>query len=695
LLQIAFIKHKNKLMKRLFTLLLVLGLGLTAQAQYYYLPYLTAGENPKGLNTDVEQPGATGWTNIATTSATPIWSSTVAVPFTFNFNGQPVTSYKVSTSGVLTFTTSAVTVPAATNTILPSASIPENSIMVWGLSGVGANDVIRHKTFGVAPNRQHWIQFSSYSAPGSSGSNWTYWGIVLEEGTNDIYVVDQRTYLTPISLTLGIQIDGSTAFAVAGAPNTGSVITNGGNGDTPEDNAYFRFIFGTQAANDAEMSKLTFATNGGAGASIPITGEILNVGSASISSMTIKYTANGQTQSDVMTGLNIDPGAVFAFSHAVPFVIPSAGNWPVKVWVELTGDTNNATDTLTSSISALAFAPTKRIVFEEGTGTWCQWCPRGAVFMDSLAKLYPTTALPIAVHNGDPMTVAAYDGGLSAAISGYPSGLVDRKGGEFDPSEFIDEHIARINNSFTPCDVSVNSTYNDVTRVYDITLSATFATDMAGDLRFNCVIVEDDVRGTTAGYNQSNAYSGGANGPMGNYHNLPTPVPAAQMRYDHVARAILGGWEGTELSIPATVTTNSVHTFNYSYTLPAGYDASQIHIIGWVMDAITGEILNANQKNFATGVATQKASNFSLSTFPNPSKGLTNFEVKMDQLKGDISLEVYDLTGRLVYTTSEGSVVGGSKFLTWEAGDDVANGIYQAVVKVGNESVAAKVALTR
>ena len=51
--------------------------------------------------------------------------------------------------------------------------------------------------------------------------------------------------------------------------------------------------------------------------------------------------------------------------------------------------------------------------------------------------------------------------------------------------------------------------------------------------------------------------------------------------------------------------------------------------------------------------------------------------------------------GRKVYATEDGSVNGGSKFFTWNADASIANGIYQAVVKVGAESVAAKVVLTR
>ena len=314
--------------------------------------------------------------------------------------------------------------------------------------------------------------------------------------------------------------------------------------------------------------------------------------------------------------------------------------------------------------------------------------------MDSLHKTYPTTAMLIAVHNSDPMVVADYDAGIAGFIGGYPSGLVDRKNGEFDPSDFFTEYDARIN-GFTPCDVGVQATYNGTTRMMDITLSATFATDLSGDLRFNCVIVEDDVTGTASGYAQVNYYSGGANGAMGNYHNLPSPVPANQMVYDHVARAILGGWAGTESSIPATVTTNSVHTYSYQYAVPATVDPGYLHVIGWVSDANTGEIYNANEVNFATGVATPKAETFEVSTLPNPSNGKVNFEVKMPALSNDITLEVYDLTGRLVYTTTEGSTLGGSKFFTWNADASIANGVYQAIIKVGTESVAAKVVLTR
>lgn len=685
-------------MKKIFTLMIVLAFASIANAQYYYLPYLTAGQNPKGVNTDIEQPGPppSGWTDLLGTSASPTWTAVTSLPndFIFNFNGQQVTNYKVSTSGVLTFTTSAGTVPSSTNAALPSASIPDNSIMVWGLAGTGANDKIRWKVFGDAPFRQYWIQFSSYSAPGSSGTNWTYWGIVLEETTNDIYIVDQRTYLTPTSLTLGIQIDGSNAYQVNGAPNTASLVQNAGNADTPEDNKFYRFINGIQPANDIALDQLTFSPYSSSGSNVSITGNIVNAGSNAITSFDVKYLANGQVKSSTISNVNIASGDSYSFTHSVPFTVPSAGTWPVQVWADLAGDSNHGNDTLSRSIVALAFQPTKRVLFEEATGTWCQWCPRGAVYMDSLHKVYPTSAMLVAVHNNDPMVVPEYDANIGGLIPGYPSGLVDRKGGAFDPSDFFTEYDKRIV-GFTPCDISVDAQYNAGTRGYTINLSAHFAADLAGDLRFNCVIAEDNVRGTGSGYNQVNAYSGGGNGPMGNYHNLPNPVPAAQMQYDHVARAILGDWIGTMGSIPSSVTANSIHTYTYNYTLPAGIDPNQVHVIAWVTDANTGEVFNANEKNFSVGVNTKKAESFTVNTFPNPSTGVTNFEVKLGKVAEAATLEIYDLTGRLVYSSSDVKVNGGSQFLTWTANENVANGIYQAMIKVGQETVSTKVALTR
>src|SRR5688572_20568301 len=108
-------------MKKIFTLIAILFcLSPAGYAQYYYLPYLNAGQNPGGLNVDNEYPAGgglpAGWTTIQANSSTPVWSPVQTVPFTFSFNGSVVTNYKVSNTGVLTFDTgTSLSAPSSSN----------------------------------------------------------------------------------------------------------------------------------------------------------------------------------------------------------------------------------------------------------------------------------------------------------------------------------------------------------------------------------------------------------------------------------------------------------------------------------------------------------------------------------------------------------------------------------------------------
>ena len=181
-------------------------------------------------------------------NASPTWSAIQTLPFSFDFNGTAVTDYKVSSSGVLTFTTAAATAPAYTNAAIPNANIPDNSVLLWGLAGTGANDEIVTQTLEqrVLDN----IGFSSYDGGGS----WSYWSIVLEEGSNKIYLVDQRHGTTAApALTAGIQINATEAYSVAGSPSLSNLAAQD---PTDADNYYYEFIQGTLPGDNIEMTSL-------------------------------------------------------------------------------------------------------------------------------------------------------------------------------------------------------------------------------------------------------------------------------------------------------------------------------------------------------------------------------------------------------------------------------------------------------
>jgi hypothetical protein len=667
---------------------MIAALAFTTHAQYYYLSFLNAGENPNGLNNDIEQPSATsaGWATLQATSATPVWSPNATIPFSFNFNGSPMTTFKVSTSGVLTFTTGAVAVPASTSAALPNASIPDNSVCVWGLSGVGANDKILTKTFGTAPNRQFWVQFNSYSCPSSTG--WTYWSIVFEETTNNIYVVDHRSYLAPLALSIGIQLNSTTAYAVAGSPALGSNATTTAD-DTPIDNSYYMFAYGIQPANDARLNQLTNVIYVGTPGNVNITGKIRNLGSATINAITIKY----QSGANVYTfpaNLNIPSGGLGNFTHGTPLNIPSPGAYPVTVWVELAGDNNHSNDTLNTTINGASFMPVHNVFFEEATGTWCGWCPRGAVFMDSLFVVHPTTALLSAVHNADPMVVSTYDAAMGGLIGGYPSGLVDRKAIDVDPSTFFTEYANHIGD-FGVANLNVNSTFNTTTRLATIDVSGTFAVDLSGDYRYSVVVTEDDVTGTTASFNQANYYSYMSQnlplvGAGHDWQNSPNPIPAANMQYDHVARALLGGFAGQAGSLPSTILANSTQNYTFNYTVPVAYNVNNMNIIGLLIENSTGYVLNSARFDFPTGVnePVQHTSSFSVNVYPNPMNN--NGTVQIELLKAStVKMEIVDMQGRMILS-KENQLASGKHY--YDLGqENLGSGLYNVTIKAGEESI--------
>jgi len=372
-------------MKKFLFLTALLFSMVAVNAQYYYVPHLYNPGNPGGLNNDWEYAfGGTlapeGWTIIHEGSAsTPQWTAIQTIPFSFNFNNTPVTQFKVSTSGILTFSTAAATAPAYAHSTLPSASIPDNSVCIWGLAGLGTNDKIATKVFGEAPNRQFWVLFSSYNVfPATEG--WTYWSIVFEETTNDIFLVNANTQEDlAIAVTPGIQINSTTAIQVDGSPN---VPNNSGSNNTAVDNVFYQFVYGDQQEYDLGAVAITneyFIPL--AGANINVTGLLVNFGTETITSLDMNYQIDEQTVvTQNITGLNIGMFELYNFTHPTAWSPTEAGGYNVKVWASnLNGnpDQNPINDEEERSISIVNSSTPQKPMHEVFTSSTCGPCVPG------------------------------------------------------------------------------------------------------------------------------------------------------------------------------------------------------------------------------------------------------------------------------------------------------------------------------
>ena len=331
--------------------------------------------------------------------------------------------------------------------------------------------------------------------------------------------------------------------------------------------------------------------------------KVKNIGVNKITSFDVYVNQNGGTPDTInVTGVIINSLGTYDVPVSTPFTLTSGENTFTAIVSNVNGagaDGDPLDDTTVTTILPVIAATHKVVVFEEGTGTWCTWCPRGAVFMDLMADKYHGYVASIAVHNADPMTVAEYDS--NTGFLAYPGVHIDRDGNDFDPSVIESPFLNKI--SVAP-EVSIvnGATFDSITRELKVSLTTTLLEDIIGDYKIACVITEDSVRGTTSDYNQVNAYAGGASGPMGGFELLPNPVPAAQMFYNHVARAINPSYDGHPYNTGGSADSGQVFNHVVTYTIPAEWDINQLHIIGLFFSP-TGEINNGSSTTLAEAIA--------------------------------------------------------------------------------------------
>lgn len=397
-----------------------------------------------------------------------------------------------------------------------------------------------------------------------------------------------------------------------------------------------------------------------AGQQVTVKALLRNVGTTTIASPEVSLYNNGTLiQSTTFIGLNLVANDTQIVSFTTPFM--AVGTNVIAVDAQPTAasnvDDDTDDDTLVYNLTSLVPADGKIVVGEEGTGTWCGWCPRGAVFMDRFSKDYEGYFAGIAVHNGDPMTIPEYDSGIGLLISGYPSALVDR-GNDVDPSAMENDIRTRL--LIAPKAVITNgATYNSSTGILNVSLTTTFTQAVAsGNYKLVCVLTQDSVKGTASGYNQNNYYAGGSNGVMGGFESLPSSVPASTMRYDHVARFISPSFTGipNAFTLPASI--GFAQTYNFTFTIPSTYNIDKMHIIGMFVDpsgivdnasystidqAITNGFVNGTQ---VAGVEDLTPLDYT-NLYPNPANSLVNLSLDLPKAQ-DVKIKIYDLSGKVI-----------------------------------------------
>lgn len=361
----------------------------------------------------------------------------------------------------------------------------------------------------------------------------------------------------------------------------------------------------TMPNNDMTVTDLKLPNMVGLNNDFVFTFRVTNHGANVVNNFTVEYTF-GTNKSEPMVisvpgGLAYNDGGIVE-ARGTASVEGTSVPFTVKVTkVNGMDDIYTADNEVTGYIfvidPSLGFMRT--MLFEEGTGTWCGWCPRGTAAISYMNEHYTDGSfIGIAYHQGDPMQVTPQSvdfehgfGNHFLAAPSYPNARYNR--------------IKSYGNEIASID-AVNSIYNELRKlpaIANVDFSLYFTDDNKDELtvvgttefaissdagyRVAYVLVEDNL----GPYVQSNYYSGSTT-PMGGWENMSR---SASVMFDHVGRYITS-FNGEENTVPATVERGEKYAHQTVIPLDRlmNGDINYASVVGIVINQSTGEVENAS-----------------------------------------------------------------------------------------------------
>jgi len=523
--------------------------------------------------------------------------------------------------------------PSADNAVLsfPAISLPASATdaaLTFDITYLGAD------------NNGTWESIS-LEVSGDGGASWSHVAFIgqVNNPVNKIWETRSMplgAYAGQSNLTFGIRYH-NQGLAIIGAVLDNIKIVSGTDG----------LITTVLAGHPDPTTGIGYQQSGTVAT---LSGKVKNEGTTTITSYYIKYKiGNGAVQSSSLLTTSLAPLASENFPAGLSVNVPAIASYPVKAWIEIVGDVNPGNDTARTTLIGLSHMPVKRLVFEEGTGTWCGWCPRGNVFMDHFAQNHPNgDAAQIAVHNSDPMTVTAYDAYMSGYYSAFPSLLVDRKALK-DPRS-IDTSYTEAKDHFGFADFTIGAPAFNGSLV-TLPISITPAITLSGS-RLALVVTESNV--TDPSWSQNNYYSGGGSGPMGGWENEASGVHNVYFHF--VARSISPAPGGATGNLPSTLAAGTTYTTTLSSTLNNTWKLNDLQYIALLISGSDSSIMNSTftalptlnpTLGHTTGIQTIEENSEQAVVYPNPASDKSFLAVNMKQ-GGKAILTIADMTGRTV-----------------------------------------------
>jgi hypothetical protein len=660
--------------RRLLTAAIAALFAFSASAQNYYFIQqntTTTDYNMLNLGTVILAQGS----NDVLSSATPIG-------FNWDFFGSPVTQYKVSDNGYLTFDITE-TVSSSANVALPSAAAPKNAIFpFWdGLEMKAAGSVkaeVRNWTYGTLPNRIHVIQWFTASKEGTAAgsTNYLYFAIRLYEGgAFDIIYNDGAPAMAAYTATLGLNdATGSNGMMIGTSP-AADFPNKKGSSSNANDKVY-KFVYGTQEAFDATITKLNMNAYAGVNSNITISGTMGNYGSSVISSFDLNYSVDGGATVTVPVNATIaSSGGLYNFTHSTVYTPTTVGIKEIRVWASnLNGnaDGNTTNDEMIMNVEVLNQLGTKRILLEGFSSSTCGPCNPGNANVHNILsgkeaaqfttikyqQSYPGTGDPYATSESVSRHSTFY------GITSIPRLEVDG-GWDGNSNSFSDVLFDQFAAKPAVLDIEATHVQNYRTIAVNVTVKP-YVSIAATSLKLHIAIVENT---TTA--------------------NVKTN---GETEFFHVLKKMVPNQNGTTVP-PLVAGTNQ--TFTKSYTFPGSYrlptngqssnyinlatensveEFSDLSVVVFLQNSATKEIYNANE-SVGTNLGIKSNGNIKVvGLYPNPATTSTIIDFNLTA-KEDITVDIVDVLGKVVKTETKLGLESGDHSIVLNT-SDLNNGVY-------------------
>ena len=330
----------------------------------------------------------------------------------------------------------------------------------------------------------------------------------------------------------------------------------------------------TASASVLELGELVAETN----KPITVKGKLQTLTPVPVTSYTVALSVDGVQMATASRTCNLDlAGATDDFVlTTISGVSAGIHDYAINI-LKLNGEAPKNAVAREGKLNVKDIYLTRRHVFEDGTGTWCGYCPRAMLGIEWMKKVHPDDVIALAVHAQDAYEVASSEG-IRKKFSGYPTVLINRgdkcgSGASGDLESYYNKECKKEIEAETRI---VAAEWTDASHTtVALILRDRFAADYTEHgFAHSFAVIEDDI----------NAYQS----------SYLAEFPSGYTYLQDVVRCY-DNYYGIANSVPAQLTMGERYYYRYDLRLPTNVaNKSKAHVVALLTKNNANAIVNAD-----------------------------------------------------------------------------------------------------